>query len=67
MAGGVAHDLNNILGGIVGYPDLLLMDLAQGHPMRKPIETIQSSGQKAAAIVQDLLTLARRGAWRSWK
>jgi signal transduction histidine kinase len=61
LAGGVAHDLNNVLSGIVSYPDLLLMDLPDGHPMRKPILTIQSSGLKAAAIVQDLLTLARRG------
>jgi PAS domain S-box-containing protein len=61
LAGGVAHDLNNILSGIVSYPDLLLMDLPQDSPLRKPIETIRESGNKAAAIVQDLLTLARRG------
>lgn len=61
LAGGVAHDLNNILSGLVSYPELLLLDLSEDSPMRKPIETIQESGQKAAAIVQDLLTLARRG------
>ena len=61
LAGGVAHDLNNVLSGIVSYPDLLLIDLPEDSPLRKPILTIQSSGQKAAAIVQDLLTLARRG------
>ncbi|MGD9306121.1 MAG: PAS domain S-box protein [Desulfobacterales bacterium] len=61
LAGGVAHDLNNILSGIVSYPELLLMDLSQESPLRKPILTIQKSGEKAAAIVQDLLTLARRG------
>lgn len=61
LAGGVAHDLNNILSGIVSYPDLLLMDLPLDSPLRKPIETIRESGNKAAAIVQDLLTLARRG------
>ena len=61
LAGGVAHDLNNVLSGIVSYPDLLLLDLPQDSAMRKPILTIQDSGQKAAAIVQDLLTLARRG------
>ncbi|MDP3481403.1 MAG: ATP-binding protein [Desulfoprunum sp.] len=61
LAGGVAHDLNNILSGIVSYPDLLLLDLPAGSPLRKPIETIRLSGRKAAAIVQDLLTLARRG------
>jgi len=61
LAGGVAHDLNNVLSGIVSYPDLLLMDLPEESPMRAPIETIKTSGQKAATIVQDLLTLARRG------
>jgi PAS domain S-box-containing protein len=61
LAGGVAHDLNNILAGLVSYPELLLMDLPEDSPLRKPISTIQKSGEKAAAIVQDLLTLARRG------
>jgi len=61
LAGGVAHDLNNILTGIVSYPDLLLMQLPDDSPLRGPILTIQNTGKKAAAIVQDLLTLARRG------
>ena len=61
LAGGVAHDLNNILAGLVSYPDLLLMEIPKRSPLRKPILTIQKSGEKAAAIVQDLLTLARRG------
>jgi PAS domain S-box-containing protein len=61
LAGGVAHDLNNILSGIVSYPELLLMDLPDDSPLKKPIATIQKSGERAAAIVQDLLTLARRG------
>jgi len=59
LAGGVAHDLNNVLSGIVSYPDLLLMDLPEDSKLRKPIETIQESGHRAAAIVQDLLTVAR--------
>lgn len=62
MAAGVAHDLNNVLSAIVGYPDLLLMQLAGDSPLRAPISTIQESGKKAVAIVQDLLTFARRGA-----
>lgn len=61
LAGGVAHDLNNILTGIVSYPDLLLLNMPPDSPYRKAILTIQQSGKKAAAIVQDLLTLARRG------
>ena len=61
LAGGVAHDLNNILSAQVSYPDLILMDLDEDSPLRKPLLTIKKSGKKAAAIVQDLLTLARRG------
>jgi len=59
MAGGVAHDLNNILSGIVSYPELLLMDLPENSPLRKPIKTIQESGMRAADVVEDLLTIAR--------
>lgn len=61
LAGGVAHDLNNILTGLVSYPDLLLLQLPSGSPLKQGILRIKQSGQKAAAIVQDLLTLARRG------
>ena len=60
LAGGVAHDLNNILSGIVSYPDLLLHDIEEDSPLRKPLLTIKKSGERAAEIVQDLLTLARR-------
>lgn len=59
LAGGVAHDLNNVLSGIVSYPELLLLDLPENSKLRKPIETIQESGRRATAIVQDLLTVAR--------
>lgn len=61
LAGGVAHDLNNILAGIVSYPELILMKLGPDDPFRKAILTIQKSGERAASIVQDLLTLSRRG------
>ena len=61
LAGGVAHDLNNVLSGIVSYPDLILMDLPADSPLAASVMTIKDSGLKAAAIVQDLLTLARRG------
>jgi PAS domain S-box-containing protein len=65
LAGGVAHDLNNVLSGVVSYPELLLMDLPAESPLRGKIEIIKSSGEKAAAIVQDLLTLARRNVIQS--
>jgi signal transduction histidine kinase/ActR/RegA family two-component response regulator len=61
MAAGVAHDLNNVLSALVSFPELILMDIPADSPLRKPMLTIKRSGEKAAAIVQDLLTLARRG------
>ncbi len=61
LAGGVAHDLNNMLGPMVGYSDLLLMKLDEGDPIRKQVQRIGKSAQDAADVIQDLLTLARRG------
>ncbi len=61
LAGGVAHDLNNVLSGIVTYPEILLMDLPEHTPMAQGLKVIQSSGLRASEIVQDLLTLSRRG------
>jgi PAS domain S-box-containing protein len=61
LAGGVAHDLNNVLSGLVSYPELILLDLPENSPFRPSVLAIQKSGEKAANIVQDLLTLARRG------
>jgi two-component system, cell cycle sensor histidine kinase and response regulator CckA len=59
MAGGVAHDLNNILSGVVNYPELMLMDLPQDSPLRHPLEIMRRSGLQAAEVVADLLTVAR--------
>ena len=59
LAGGVAHDLNNVLSGIVSYPELLLMKLSDDSELNKPLKTIMESGNRATAIVQDLLTIAR--------
>lgn len=62
MAGGVAHDLNNILAGVTGYSELILYDLPKENKLRKPIEAIHDSGLRAAVIVADLLTVARSAA-----
>jgi signal transduction histidine kinase len=61
LAGGVAHDLNNVLGVIVGYAELLLNSVDKSSPIRPRLTNIMNGGERAAAIVQDLLTLARRG------
>ncbi len=59
MAGGVAHDLNNILSGIVSYPELILLQLPKSSELREPLKAIQESGKRAANVVADLLTVAR--------
>ncbi|MBN2790724.1 MAG: response regulator [Candidatus Delongbacteria bacterium] len=59
LAGGVAHDLNNVLSGVVSYPELLLMKLPKDHEMRKHLELIHKSGLNASAIVNDLITIGR--------
>ena len=61
LTAGVAHDLNNILSGLVTYPEMLLMDLPKDNPWQRHLSLIRQSGRKAAAIVQDLLSLARQG------
>lgn len=61
LAAGVAHDLNNVLSTLVGYPELILMDLPEDSPHREPLSIIEQSGLAAAAIVRDMMTIARRG------
>lgn len=59
LAGGVAHDLNNILASVVSYPELILMEDDLSEDTRKAVQAIQDAGLRAAAIIQDLLTVTR--------
>jgi len=61
LAGGVAHDLNNILSEAVTYPELALMDLPDDSPLRRPLEQSRRAGLRAAGVIDDLLSLTRRG------
>ncbi len=61
LAGGVAHDLNNILGVLGGYAELLMMETSADGPVHEHADKILKSSERGAAIIQDLLTLARRG------
>ena len=61
LAGGVAHDLNNVLGVQSGYAELLLLGMEKDSPLRPYAANILKSAERGAAIIQDLLTLARRG------
>jgi len=59
MACSVAHDLNNTIAGIIAYPELLLMDLGDAFQYREELLMICDAGKRAAAVVNDLLTVAR--------
>jgi len=59
MAGSVAHDLNNILTAVVNYPDLLLAEMGPEDPHYEPVKKLQEAGQRAAAVVSDLVSVAR--------
>lgn len=64
LAGGVAHDLNNMLGPIVGYSELVLMQTPEDSKLWRKISMINKAAQDAADVIQDLLTLARRGRYQ---
>lgn len=61
LAAGVAHDLNNTLTGVTTYPEIMLLNMKPEHELYDSLKIIKSSGDKAATIIQDMLTLSRRG------
>lgn len=62
LAGGVAHDFNNILTGILGYASLLKMRLSPGDPTLTAVDVIEKSGLRAKALIQQMMGFARRTA-----
>lgn len=64
MAGGLAHDFNNMLSSILGSADLLRYELPQNHPGQEHIRRIEKAGANASALVQQLLAVSRRQSLR---
>ena len=60
LAGGVAHDLNNLLGPLVLYPQLMLEKFTLESQCVNYINKMEATAKRAAGVVQDLLTIARR-------
>ncbi len=60
LAGGVAHDFNNMLTAIRGYSELLIQDLPEGHRKRRQAEEILKAAERAASLTQQLLAFSRR-------
>ena len=60
LAGGVAHDFNNILSAIIGFSQLALMKLPEDHPAADHLRIIYESGERAASLTRQLLAFSRK-------
>ncbi|MBD3224855.1 MAG: PAS domain S-box protein, partial [Caldithrix sp.] len=60
LAGGVAHDFNNMLSVILGYSELMLAKLDPNDPAYHPLQEIQKAGTRSSSLTQQLLAFARK-------
>ncbi len=60
LAGGVAHDFNNLMTAVIGYSSLLLQRLDDDSPLCKDVEEIRKAGESAAALTHQLLAFSRK-------
>jgi PAS domain S-box-containing protein len=60
LAGGVAHDFNNMLSIILGYADIVHQKLHPGDPLREDVEEILKAGRRSADLTRQLLAFSRK-------
>ncbi len=60
LAGGVAHDFNNMLGVILGYAELALNDIGPDHPLHTSLQEIRNAANRSADLTRQLLAFARK-------
>src|SRR5262249_59434112 len=61
LAGGIAHEFNNILGAILGYAELALSILGSGSRAERHVQRIMTAGQRAQTVISQILTFSRGG------
>ncbi|HTB62199.1 MAG TPA: response regulator [Opitutales bacterium] len=60
LAGGVAHDFNNMLAVIMGYSELISLSLSPDSPLRKHCEQVRNATERAAGLTRQLLIFSRK-------
>jgi two-component system cell cycle sensor histidine kinase/response regulator CckA len=60
LAGGLAHDFNNVLSVILNYAELLMQDIHEGDPRLDDLQAIREAGQRAASLIEQLLVFSRK-------
>src|SRR5581483_11909230 len=60
LAGGLAHDFNNVLTAIIGFSDMALQHLTVSHPSRSNIQEVRKAADRAAALTRQLLAFSRK-------
>ncbi|MCI5123075.1 MAG: response regulator [Candidatus Electrothrix sp. AR5] len=60
LAGGIAHDFNNLLNAIIGYSDILLLELSESSETHQYARQINKAGNRATRLVRQILTFSRR-------
>ncbi len=61
LAGGVAHEFNNILGGILGYTEIAIDDISEGSPVRESLDEVLKLSNRAKDVVKQILSYSRKG------
>ena len=60
LAGGIAHDFNNVLSVILGYSELIMVDIAEGSRAQKNLNEVLNAAKRATDLVQQILTFSRQ-------
>ena len=64
LAGGISHDFNNLMGGVIGNLELARMELAEDSPVLNRLEAIEDLTSRASELIEQLLAYAGRGTFR---